>query len=417
MKQKNPHDIIHKLSFDAKRRKRLFLGIPEENRAEVLLKLSKHIQYDLIISLSDETLVNALSHLDPDEATDIVQLLPKNRQKRIIGKFNTDLKRNIEVLNAFDPETAAGLMNLDYIQADVDDKITDVAKQFKVHEKKTGRMPTILVMSEGKMKGYLPGHELGFAKPSDSVKRHIKKISTIPHSVAHDEVIRLFRNNPHNKIAVTGDHGNVVGIIYSDDVLKILEQENSSSLYDFAGVHEEESVTDSAAIKIRYRYKWLIINLATAFLAAFTVSLFHDVISKYVLLAVYMPIVAGMGGNAATQTLAVLVRGIALKQIELKTIWPTLKREVIAGIVNGMINGLLVASVVLIFNKDVKVALILGAAMIINLFVAASFGTFVPLLMKRFGKDPATSATIFITTATDVLGFMVFLGLATLILK
>lgn len=130
-----------------------------------------------------------------------------------------------------------------------------------------------------------------------------------------------------------------------------------------------------------------------------------------------MPIVAGMGGNAATQTLAVLVRGIALKQIEFKTAWPTLRNEIIAAVVNGVINGILVATVVLIVNRDVQIAIILALAMIINMFVAAVFGTLVPLLMTKLGKDPAASATIFITTATDVLGFLAFLGLATIILK
>ena len=130
-----------------------------------------------------------------------------------------------------------------------------------------------------------------------------------------------------------------------------------------------------------------------------------------------MPIVAGMGGNAATQTLAVLVRGIALKQIEFKTALSTLKNELGAGFINGIINGFIVATVVFVLNGDAKIALILAMAMVTNLLVAALFGTLVPLVMKYFGKDPATSATIFITTATDVLGFLAFLGLATLVLS
>jgi magnesium transporter len=181
-------------------------------------------------------------------------------------------------------------------------------------------------------------------------------------------------------------------------------------------VHDEELVTDTATMKVKHRYKWLIINLGTAFLASFTVSLFDETISKYVLLAVYMPIVAGMGGNAATQTLAVLVRGIALKQIEFRTAWPTLRREVSAGLLNGIINGIIVAAIVIVINHDYRIALILSLAMIVNLVVAGTFGTIVPLLMQKFGKDPAASATVFITTATDVLGFLAFLGLATLIL-
>ena len=135
------------------------------------------------------------------------------------------------------------------------------------------------------------------------------------------------------------------------------------------------------------------------------------------ILEIYKPIVAGMGGNAATQTLAVQVRGISLRKIELKNAWNNLKSELGAGFINGLINGLIVATVVIVVNRDVKVAIVLGLAMIINLQVAAFFGTMVPLIMKKLGKDPATSATIFITTATDILGFMAFLGLATVVLS
>ena len=173
---------------------------------------------------------------------------------------------------------------------------------------------------------------------------------------------------------------------------------------------------DGAADKVKFRYKWLIINLGTAFLASFVVSLFGSTISKYVLLAVYMPIIAGMGGNAATQTMAVMVRGIALKQIDLKSPFNALKKEVLAGAINGIINGIIVALVVIIINHDLMIALILAMAMVANLIVAGFFGTLIPLVMKRLGKDPASSATIFITTATDVLGFLAFLGLAKLLL-
>ncbi|OGF26890.1 hypothetical protein A2331_02495 [Candidatus Falkowbacteria bacterium RIFOXYB2_FULL_34_18] len=416
MKENSFKQIIHKLSFAGKNRRSLFLEMPDEKRAQVLLHLSKHIQYHLMSSLSDEILVDILNQLDPDEATDLIQLLSKHRQNKIIQQFNNELKKSVEILNQFDPRSAAGLMNLDYIQVGIDEKISDAIKQFRVHEKRTGHLPVILALDEGKLKGYLPGHKLGFAKLSDRVQKHIRKIQVIRYNATHDQVVDLFRTHPHNKIVVMGNKKNIIGVIYADDILRALKEEETSALYDFAGVHDEESVTDGVMVKVKHRYKWLIINLGTAFLAASTVGLFNEVISKYVLLAMYMPIVAGMGGNAGTQTLAVLVRGIALNQIDLKTVWPTLRREATTGIINGLVNGILVASVVVIFNKNFKVAFVLGVAMVVNLFVAGFFGTLVPVIMKKLGKDPATSATVFITTATDVLGFMVFLGLATMIL-
>jgi magnesium transporter len=308
-------------------------------------------------------------------------------------------------------------MDVDYIQVNEDDSIAEVSKQFKVHEKRTGRLPTIIVLkSGGELSGYLPGHELGFAYPKDKARKYVRKITTIPYSAPQEEAAELFRNYPHSKMAVLGETGQVLGIIYSDDVLRLLREQESASLYNFAGVSKEESVLDGTVDKVKFRYKWLIINLGTAFLASFVVSLFDATISKYVLLAVYMPIIAGMGGNAATQTMAVMVRGIALRQIDLSSPLYALKKEVSAGLINGIINGIIVAAVVIIINRNVMIAFILALAMVINLIVASFFGTLIPLVMKKLGKDPASSATIFITTATDVLGFLAFLGLAKLLL-
>jgi magnesium transporter len=306
-------------------------------------------------------------------------------------------------------------MSANYVQVDPDDHISEIAEKFKVHEKRTGKMPVILAVKEGSLVGHLPGHELGLTRSNEKATKYIKEITTVEHTATKKEVENIFKSHPHKKVAVVDDKG-VIGIIYSDDVLKAMEEQESASLYDFAGVRQEESVNDSVKSKVGFRYKWLIINLGTAFLAAFTVSLFESTISQFVLLAVYMPIVAGMGGNAATQTMAVMVRGISLNQVSLKSFFRTLKNEAGASIVNGLINGILVATIVIVKDGDLRLAIVLALAMVINLIVAATFGTIIPLIMKRLGKDPASSATIFITTATDVLGFMAFLGLASLIL-
>ncbi len=410
------HKIIHKISFKPKERLDIFQSLPESSQADVILRLTKHMQYEILSKLKDDEIINLAGYLDPDELTDVLQLLPAKKSNKIIEKLNTSLKEDITKLLEFDPKTAGGLMNVDYIQVDEDDSISNTLKKLKIHEKRTGRLPAIIVDKDGKVSGYLPGHELGFAKQYEKVKKYVRHIETIDHNAEHEDVLKKFKDYPHNKLVVVGDKKNVIGIIYSDDVLGIMHEQASKSLYDLAGVSEEEQVQDSALAKVKFRYKWLIINLGTAFLAAFTVGLFDETISKYVLLAVYMPIVAGMGGNAATQTLAVLVRGIAYGQITLKNAWKALKNEVSAGFVNGIINGIIVSVVIIILNHDIKLALVITIAMIANLMIAGLFGTMVPLIMQKLGKDPASSATIFITTATDVFGFLSFLGLATLLL-
>lgn len=404
------------IMFHAERRSELFLKLDLDERIASLSHFTNTVKKDILNHIPDHDLVAILTAVDPDEATDYLQLVSKRKRERILSLLGEDFKDALSSLLEFDADTAAGLMTLDYIQVEETDKIADVAKKFKLHERRTGRPPVILVMKDSKLVGFLPGHELGFNARHQLISSMVKKMPTISYSASHQKVIDTFRANPHSKIGVVNEAKNVIGIIYSDDVIKLIDEQVASTLYDFAGVNEEESVTDSVRKKVKSRYKWLLINLATAFLAAFTVSQFESTIEKYVLLAVYMPIIAGMGGNAATQTLAVLVRGIALRQISLKSAWGTLKNEIGAGAINGLLNGFVVAFIVLLKDNQPPLAFVLALAMVINLIVAAFFGTLVPLIMSKLRKDPAASATIFITTATDVLGFLVFLGLATIVL-
>jgi len=241
-------DVVHDISFHPDSRSKIFLELPHKIRAAVLLSLTKHVRYDLLENISNKELVVTLEHLDADEATDIIQSIPRSRQPKIIKRLREELKRGVELLSQFDPESAAGLMNLDYILVDEGDRISAVAKQFKAHEKRTGHLPVIIATRQRSIIGYVPGHELGFTKPSDKIKKYIRKIYSIKYNAEHEEVVQVFKEHPHNKIVVLGEEDNMLGIIYSDDILHILEKQHDASLYDFAGVHDEESVTDTTKI-------------------------------------------------------------------------------------------------------------------------------------------------------------------------
>lgn len=410
-------NIIHDLSFKPKKRIALFLALSDTEQADLIHMLSKNVRKNVLANLTEPQLITLLERVDPDEATDLLQLVGPKKRERIMQELSQNLKDTLGQLLQFDPNTAAGLMTLDYIQVEPDQSIESVAGKVKLHEERTGRSPVVLVIESGHLLGALPSHRLAFGRPTDHINHHVKKTPTIRHNAAHNDVIDLFRAHPHDKVVVLNDDKTVLGVIFSDDVLQLMHEQESASLYDFAGINDEESVMDSTRRKVKFRYKWLIINLGTAFLAAFVVGMFKDTLSKFVLLAVYMPIVAGMGGNAATQTLAVVVRGISLKQIDLRTAARTLRNEVSAGFINGLINGVIVAVVVIFLNHDYRIALVLALAMSVNLLVAGFFGTMIPLIMTKLKKDPASSATVFITTATDVIGFMTFLSLGKLILR
>jgi magnesium transporter len=408
--------IVKQISSLPKVRMTLFRDIDPAQQGFVLLKLSKRIRANLVEDLDNKELIELLNHLDPDKATDIIQELKPHRAKKITSELNVEIKEKVETLLSFNPKTAAGLMNLDYIVVQPEEHFADVTEEVREHEKRTGKFPAILVLQNGKLNGELLGHELAVRSGRDKIEKYIKKIPSIKYDSDEHKVVNSFINNPHNKVVVLDEDESVLGVIHSDDLLALLDKRTANDLYGFAGVHKEEDALDGVGSKVRHRYVWLIINLGTAFLAASVVGLFEGTIQKLTLLAVYMPIVAGMGGNAATQTLAVAVRGLVLKEIDLKHGLGFAARELGAGIVNGLINGTIVAAVAILFNKNPMLGLVLFMAMIGNLIIASVAGAIIPLIMKALGKDPATSATIFITTCTDVGGFFIFLGLAQIML-
>ncbi len=410
------NSIIKKIIENPKKGILIFNDLELGQKRDVILRIDKHFQLLLISKIHRDNLIILLEYLDSDEATDLLQLLSTRKRNTIVKKLNKRMRDSVTLLLKFDPNTVAGLMSINYILVEHDNSLSSVVKQIKIHEKRTGKIPDILVMKNGHLAGHLPTYQLIARKSTEKVNKYFEKIHTITYNRKLKEAIEIFKQIQHNKIVVLGKNNNVLGIVYSDDILRIMENNQIASLYNFAGVDKEETVFDSIEKKVAFRYKWLIINLGTAFLAALTVNLFDEIISKYVLLAVYMPIVAGMGGNAATQTMAVMIRGLALKQINFKTIWKTMRNELGAAFINGLINAIIIFVIVVLKDNNYLLAMVLGMAMIINMINAAFFGTIVPLIMNKLGKDPASSATIFITTATDVIGFLVFLGLATLIL-
>jgi magnesium transporter len=209
----------------------------------------------------------------------------------------------------------------------------------------------------------------------------------------------------------------LVGLITVDDVIDVIKDEATEDLYRLAGVSSDERVFTPAGESLRKRMPWLIVNLATAFMAAAVVGIFQNTISAWVALAVFMPIVAGMGGNAATQTLTVIVRGIALGELTWGNSRKALNKELLVGIGNGLVVGTIAALVAWVMNGDPKLGIILALAMVVNLFVAGLAGTLIPLGLKVLKVDPALASAVFITTFTDVAGFASFLGLATLFLR
>jgi magnesium transporter len=390
-----------------------FRELSRRQQREVYFQLPEPVQQSLVDDMDRDLLEGFVGRLDPDEVADVLGLVEEGTREAVIRRLDEDRREKVAFLLEFSPESAAGLMHLDYVTVDVDGDLRAVASRVERHEGRTGRFPTVFVTEDDELLGRLPGQTLAKTdREAVDLRDHVVATPAVGYDAAETDVLDVFRTNPESSVAVLDDDGSVLGVIYAEDLLRVVDEIAGETLYEFTGVQEEESVLDGPLSKIRSRYRWLIINLGTAFLAAGMVGVFEDTIAAFTLLAVYMPVVAGMGGNAGTQSMAVTVRGLALEQISLSTGRRAIVNEVLAGAANGAITGVLVAIIASVFNQSPLLGLVLGVSMVLNLVIAGFFGTIIPLVLDRIDKDPATSATIFITTATDVLGFFIFLGLA-----
>ncbi len=410
-------DVVEKLLRKPHQRMEIFRSLETADQARVIVCQSTRVQKAIVTRLNTHELIPLLNSVDPDQATDLMRLLPDKKAKHLTTQLSEQVREKVEFLLRFHPKTAAGMMDVDYIIVHQDQTFGNVSKLIEKHDLETGRPPIILVMDEAsKLLGELPIYALALKPARAKISASVKRLPSLIYNTDEREVVTTFLKHPHRKVVVLDEDKSVLGVIHSDDILAILDKRTTRDLFRFAGVSNEEGALDSPMDKFKHRWLWLVINLGTAFMAASVVGMFEETIAAFTLLAVYMPIVAGMGGNAGTQTMAVAVRGIVLKEIDLASGWKFIGNEILSGAMNGAVNGLIVGLVATFFNHSPMLGVVLAIAMVVNLIIAGFFGAVIPLIMKAFGKDPATSATIFITTCTDVGGFFVFLSLANMLL-
>ncbi len=406
-----------RLTYHPDARLNFFKSLDVSEQSVVFQELSAHVQQVILRHLGNEEIVNMLDSMDMWQVEHVLsRIVNVKRRQEIVYRLKSEIKDKVDYFLKFHPQANLTLINFNYLFLPSSNTIGEAADIIDEHYEETGKYPEILVHEKGRLLGEVPFAALVREKNSFTLKRFVLPLTTISYRAEVSEIVKLTNSSRSKKVVMLDHDESVLGIIYADELKPLLAQLPAESLYDFAGVSGSEGVNDSVWSKVRYRYKWLIINLATGFLAAAVVGMFESTLNQLVLLAIYMPIIAGMGGNAATQTLAVMVRAIAVGEVTLKSSLTPIMNEVGAGFINGLINGVLVALVATFWNQSPMLGLVLAIAMVCNLVIAGFFGAFVPLIMKVLGKDPATSATIFITTATDVFGFFIFLGLATIIL-
>lgn len=405
------------VTYNKEERMKLFrvLALPE--RSAVFNVLSPRMRQEVLDALAFTEALELLDHLDPLRVHQVVsRVKDKKRKERLIARLKSDRFEKLEYFLSFHPDASIALVHLNYVYLSADTTIGSTAEIIERHMKSTGKIPAILVSEDGQLAGEVSLGTLVRERNQSKLRSFVRPVNNIMYNASREGVLALFVGTPHEKVVVNDIDGSVLGVIYSDDVIDLLDSQPASSLYSFAAVEASERPFDGVLDKVRGRCRWLLINLVTCFVAAGVVKYFDETINTLVMLAVFMPIVGGMGSNASTQTLAVMVRGIAVGEINLKNSRAAIIREAMAGGLNGLITAFIMVPAAVILGVDIGIAFIAAIAVIATLIVAGFFGSLIPLILKHAGRDPATSAGIIISTATDVSGYLFLLGLATLFL-
>jgi len=410
-------EIAHALeSSPPKQRNLLFSLLKTEEEGDVLFELGEEIQQDLISSISNEELAEAVKELELDEIVDILQNLPEERMKKILSGMSQIDRKRIEIGLTFPENTAGGLLNTDVISVRPENSIEVVTTYLRDQKKLPENTDKIFVVNkENEYLGELTISNIITSNPS-MVVREIMETSSMPLNVNMDDkdVATTFERNDLISSAVVDDNGKLIGRITIDDVVDVIREDADQNLLGMAGVAEDTFAPPGRAAKSRVF--WLSMNLVTAFIAASAINLFQDALDKIVYLAVLMPIVASMGGVAATQTLTIVLRGLTLEQINTSNIRWLFKRELAVSIINGIVLSILVGTSTYLWFQDKMLAVLISCALVINLVSSVIAGILVPLILRKFNQDPAIGGSVVVTTFTDVIGFISFLGLATLYL-
>lgn len=410
-------DIAHLLeSSPPKQRSVLWNLVDSELRGEVLQYLSEDIQAYFLSKLNAQEVLSVTEDLDTDDIADILQQLPDTVIQEVLDSMDAQDRQRVEAVLSYPEDTAGGLMNTDTITIRADITIDVVLRYLRRHRSLPDMTDSLLVVSrKDQLVGILPLTTMLVSSTSATVREVMETdFKTIEVDMSDSEVANLFERLDLVSAPVVDAQGMLLGRITIDDVVDVIREDADHSLMSMAGLDEEEDTFAPIGLTAKRRAVWLGINLLTAFIASAVIGMFEDTIEKVVALAVLMPIVASMGGIAGSQTLTLVIRAMAVGQINRSNLSWLLNREFFVSLINGSLWALVVSCVAIWWFEDLVIGAVIAAAMMINLVAAAIVGASLPIFLKSRNIDPALAGGVLLTTITDVVGFLAFLGLATL---
>jgi magnesium transporter len=420
LRELHPAEIAHLLeALPREQRDAVWELVSPEQEGDVLLQVNDDVRERLIRGMNVSELLAATRGLETDDLADILSDFPEAVTEQVLEAMDAQHRERLEAVMSYPEDTAGGLMNTDTITVRADINL-DVVQRYL---RRIGEIPEmtdqlIVTSRDDQYLGLLPLTDLLTKNPDITVAELMdREQEAILAALPEKEVASLFEKRDLISAPVVDENGKLLGRITIDDVVDVIRDEAEHSLMSMAGLSEEDDMFAPVGTSSRRRAVWLGVNLLTALLASWVIGQFDATIEKMVALAILMPIVASMGGIAGNQTLTLVIRGMALGQVSRSNAKMLFNKELLVGALNGTIWALLVGGIVIAWFGDVQLGGIIAAAMLINLVVAAMAGATIPLMLKRVGIDPALAGGVLLTTVTDVIGFLAFLGLAALAMQ
>ncbi len=415
----HPADIVYYINrLDSDNQILLFAMLDESTASDVLSDLHDDVRELIIESINTNRLTKIIDEMESDDAADIISELDEDDTKKVLESIDLEDSENIRKLLKYDEDSAGGLMQTEIIAVSAQSKRDKLIEDIRKNREKVENIHYVYVVDElNRLLGLLEIASLLFADENDTAKDLVEDdIFYVRFDEDQEQVANIFRKYDLISLPVVDYENHLLGRITVDDVIDVIDEEASEDAYKMVGLDSDDKVFTSPLESVKKRLPWLVLNLFTAILVSTVVGFFQGSIEKLSVLAVLMPIVAGLGGNAGIQTLTVITRGIAMGEMTLQNTWKAITKEVSVGLVNGILIGASASLVAYLLKGDIRIGIVLGVAMIINMFVAGLMGSLIPVIMRSLKIDPALASSIIITMLTDICGYASFLGLATIFL-
>ena len=403
-------NLIENLSNDSRTK---LLELEDFNiNPDIFVELNESIQSEVLQILSTDSIINIIKRLESDDSIKILENLQKNKKETILERLPPKDKFLLEEGLSYPEDSAARIMQREFTAVPSDWSVGQTIDYLRESKDLPEEFLEIFVVdNDFKPIGIVPSSRVlrtPREKKMNSIMREMPVLISV--NMDKEEVGHTFENYNLVSAGVVNKSNKLVGMITADDVVTVVQEEAEEDVLRLAGVGDEE-ITDSVIIKTKRRFNWLLLNLFTALLATWVISKFGASIEQMVALAFLMPIVASMGGNAGMQTLAVTIRAIATKELSSGNFNKIVGKEFLIGILNGIIFAIITALIVQLWFQEIKLSILIGISMILNMIVAGLFGILVPVSLKKVNIDPALASSVFVTTITDVIGFLSFLGI------